>query len=181
MGRKCRMERLPMTTRDLMLLALLALAGCASAEDDWAFAPLEPAPSSYCKDQHDLGPSFTQADLQARIAERNAALPEGYQQVRPEILRRPPPGFPRCAAETGIDGVCDIVFDINAEGRTENIIPVCSSRLFESNARATVAIWAFEPPGDGPRPAIVNRVVFKLEDEYTTPAPPATEPGPVTE
>jgi outer membrane biosynthesis protein TonB len=177
------MERLPMTTRDLMLLTLLALAGCTSAEDDWAFAPLEEAPSSYCSDQHALGPSFTQADLQARISERNAALPEGYQQVRPEILRRPPPGFPRCAAETGIDGVCDIVFDINAEGRTENIMPVCSSRLFESNARATVSVWAFEPPGDGPRPAIVNRVVFKLEDEYTTPAPPAqaAEPGPETE
>ena len=171
-----------MTTRPLMLMALLALAGCAS-DDDRAFSPPEQSPSSYCSDQHDLGPSFTRADLQARIAERNAALPEGYQQIRPEILRRAPPGFPPCASQLGISGVCDIVFDINAEGRTENIMPVCTSRLFEGGARATAATWAFEPPGDGPRPAVFNRIVFKLEDASAAPAlrGPVPPPGPVTE
>jgi len=159
-----------MTTRPLMLLALLAAGACASAGEDTTSAASEKPPTTYCSDQHALGPSFTQADLQARVTERAAALPEGYQQVEPEIVRRAPPGFPMCASQLEISGVCDIVFDINAEGRTENIMPVCTSRLFEGGARATAATWAFEPPGDGPRPAVVNRIVFRLEDEYTAPA-----------
>ncbi len=169
-----------MTTRDLMLLALMAMAGCASGEDDWAFAPLEPAPSSYCSDQQALGPSFSEADLEARIAKRKAALPEGYERAMPEAIRRMPPGFPTCASQLGIEGECILAFDINAEGRTENVMPVCSSRLFESNAKATAATWAYEPPPEGPHPAILTRIAFKLEDSYYAPAP-AAEPGGVTE
>lgn len=169
-----------MTTRDLILLALLTLGGCASPAQDRASNLLEASPPSYCTNKHALGPSFTHADLQARIAERNSALPEGHQAIQPEIIRRRPPSFPTCAAQLGINGVCDIVFDINAEGRTENILPVCSSPLFESSAQATVATWEFGPVDDGPRPATVNRIVFKLDDIDNSPAPQA-EPDPGAE
>ena len=78
-----------------------------------------------------------------------------------------------------MEGVCMVAFDLTSEGTTTNILPVCSSRLFESDVKATVATWAFEPPGDGPRPAMVNRIIYKLEDFAFSPPPASisdTEP-----
>lgn len=161
-----------MTFPRLALPVVLAAASCASP------AP-PPAVSSYCADQAALPPTYTAADLDARRAERNAALPEDYEPAELKILRRRPPSFPRCALERGMEGVCMVAFDITSEGTTTNILPVCSSRLFESDVKAIVATWAFEPPGDGPRPAIVNRIVYKLEDFAYSPPPASisdTEP-----
>lgn len=167
-----------MTIRNLMLLTLLALGGCASAPEPAAVADI--AVPEFCKTAHEAGPSYSQADLEARIAERKAALPEGAPVTSLTPIVRYGPQFPRCALSYNIEGYCDMVFDVTADGKTANILPVCSSRIFEREAAYTVGRWTFEPPGEGPRPAVLNRIVFKIEDTYTAPAPPA-EPGPATE
>jgi outer membrane biosynthesis protein TonB len=183
------MERLQMKTRDLMLMAILGLAACTAVP-----APVREAGSparqagvvkapvpDFCKTAYEAGPSYSQADLEARIAERKAALPEGAPITSLTPIVRYGPQFPQCALSYDLEGHCEMVFDVLPDGTTANILPVCSSRLFERDSVSAVRRWTFEPPGDGPRPAVLNRLTFKLDDSDAAPAPPATEPGPVTE
>lgn len=162
-----------MTTRSLMLLALLAFAGCAAAPEP--AATVARAAPSFCDTADEAGPSYSQADLSARIAESKAALPEGATIATLTAIARPAPQFPRCAISNGIEGQCDMVFDVLPDGTTANILPVCSNRIFERDAVAAVRRWTFAPPGDGPRPAVVNRLTFKLGDLGDAPVP--TQPG----
>jgi protein TonB len=169
-----------MTTYPFMLSALLALVGCASAP---APASAIIGPPGFCKAAYEAGPSHSQADLEARIAERRAALPQDAKIPDLIALVRPAPQFPLCATSYDTEGHCVMVFDVLPDGTTANILPVCSSRLFERDAVAAVRRWTFEPPGDGPRPAILNRIEFKLSDSAvsTPPAPQAAEQEHVTE
>jgi outer membrane biosynthesis protein TonB len=178
-----------MTTRPLMLMVILGLAACTAVpapvrESGSAAGPASvvkaPVPD-FCKTAYEAGPTYSQADIAARIAERKAALPEGAATGTITPLSRPAPQFPLCATSYGIEGHCDMVFDVTADGRTANILPVCTSRLFERDSEAAVRRWTFEPPGDGARPAVMNRLTFKLEDDSIPPASVAAEPGPATE
>ena len=165
-----------MTTRPLLLITLIALSACSSAPAPMA----EKAVPDFCKVAYEAGPTYSQADASARFAARNAALPEGATAAPLASLPRTAPQYPLCALSYDLEGLCDMVFDVLADGTTANILPVCTSRVFERDAEAAVRSWTFEPPGDGPGPAVVNRLVFKLDE---APAVPASfhEPGPVTE
>ncbi|MGA1341908.1 MAG: energy transducer TonB [Hyphomonas sp.] len=169
-----------MTTRPFILSALLVPGGCASAPEP---APAVIAPPGFCKAAHEAGPSYSQTDLEARIAERKAALPEDAAIADLTAIARPAPEFPLCATFSDQEGQCVMVFDVLPDGTTANILPVCNSRLFERDAVAAVRRWIFEPPGNGPRPAVLNLIVFKLPDTAApTPlAPQAARPEPVNE
>lgn len=167
-----------MTTRLLSLLTLLGLAACTAVP-----APagvVEASAPEFCKTAYEADPSYTQADLSARAAERKAAVPEGALVTPLTPINRAGPRYPLCALDYDLEGYCDMVFDVLPDGTTANILPVCSNRIFERDAAYAVSRWTFAPPGDGLRPALVNRLVFKLEDIYTSPASPA-EPGPASE
>ena len=169
-----------MTTYPFVLSAWLALGGCASAPERTSAIIAAPG---YCKAAHEAGPSYSQADLEARIAERNAALPDGATIADLTAIFRPVPQFPLCALSYDIEGRCVVVFDVLPDGTTANILPVCNSRLFERDAAAGVRRWTFDPPGEGPRPAVLNQIVFKQLDSVA-PTPPVArvaEPEPVTE
>lgn len=77
-----------------------------------------------------------------------------------------------------------MVFDVMPDGSTANILPVCSHRFFERDAAYAVSRWTFEPPGEGTRPAALNRLTFVLDDLVGPLAPETAlppSPGPVTE
>jgi len=169
-----------MTTYPFMLSALLARVGCASAP---APASAIIAPPGFCKAAYEAGPSYSQADLEARIAERRAVLAQVAKTPALITFDRPAPQFPHCATFYDTEGYCVMVFDQLPDGTTANILPVCNSRLFERDAVAPVRGWTFEPPGDGPGPAILNRIESKLSDSAapTPEAPQAAEQEPVTE
>lgn len=180
-----------MTTRTPTLIALLGLAACTAVPAPARDAGLAVGPVSvveasapeFCKTAYEAGPSYSQADVSARIVERKAALRDGAAVEPLTAINRTGPRYPLCAQNYDIKGHFDMIFDVLADGTTANILPVCSNGIFERDAAYAVSRWTFAPPGDGPRPAIINRLVFKLEDFYTSPAPPqpTAEPGPVTE
>ena len=161
-------------------LIAVCLAACTSAPEH---APLaEKAVPDFCKVAYEAGPSYTQADASERFAARNAALPEGATVAPLTSIRRTGPQYPLCALSYDLEGHCDMVFDVLPDGTTANILPVCTSRVFERDAVQAVRGWTFEPPGEGLRPAILNRLMFTLGDSDAAPGPlPVAEPGPVTE
>lgn len=177
-----------MTTRPLMLMAILGLAACTAVPApvrggevaDGPVGVVEASVPEFCKTAYEAGPSYTQADISARAAERKAAMPEGAVAPPVTPINRAGPRYPLCAQSYDLEGHCVMVFDVLPDGTTANILPVCTNRIFERDATDAVSRWTFEPPGDGPRPAIMNKLVFKLEDSYYAPAP-AAKPGPVTE
>lgn len=177
-----------MMTRALMLVTMLGLAACtavpAPARDAGVagggpVGVAEAAARDFCKTAYEAGPSYSQADLSARIAERKAALPEGAEVVPLIPIDRTGPDYPLCGLGYDLEGHCDMVFDVAADGTTENILPVCTNRIFERGAAAAVSRWTFQPPGDGPRPAVLNRLTFKVGDLRDAPAP--VQPSPATE
>jgi hypothetical protein len=186
--RSAPMESLPMTTRPLSLLTLLGLAACTAVPapargGEAANVPVgvvEASAPEFCKTAYEAGPSYTQADLSARAAERKAAMPEGAVIAPLTPIKRAGPRYPLCAESYDLEGQCIMVFDVLPDGTTANILPVCTNRIFERDATYAVSRWTFEPPGEGPRPAVLNQLVFRLEDFYTSPATPA-ETGPASE
>ncbi len=158
-----------MTTRARMLLVLLALGGCASAPEPAAVA--DKTEPGFCRTAYEAGPSYTRADRAARAAERQAAMPEGVEVAPLIALDRTGPHYPQCGLSYGLEGECDVLFDVLPDGTTANILPVCTNRIFERDAAYAVSRWTFQPPGDGPRPAVVNRLSFRLGDPEDGPAP----------
>ncbi len=179
-----------MTNRPVLMIMLLGLVACAAGPHRGAETaggrgelPGNPVPDP-CKAAFEAAPSYTVADYSARLAERARAVTDGEQSPDLKIINRPAPQYPRCAVSFGLEGHCDMVFDVTPDGTTANLLPVCSSRLFERDAALAVSRWTFEPPGDGPRPAVINRLTFKFSDLDETPGPAVggpVMPGPVPE
>lgn len=177
-----------MTIRTCLLATLIGLSACTAVPapargGDGAEGPVGAGGASapeFCKTAYEAGPSYTQADLSARAAERKAAMPEGAVAAPLTPINRAGPRYPLCAQSYDLEGHCVMVFDVLADGTTANILPVCTNRIFERDAAYAVSRWTFAPPGEGPRPAIMNKLDFKLEDINDAPAPPA-EPGTAAE
>lgn len=180
-----------MTTRPLLLITLIGLAACTAVpapvrEGDLAGGPVgagEASVPEFCRTAYEAGPSYTQADISARVEERTAAIPEGTVVAPVTPIYRAGPRYPLCAQSYDLEGHCVMVFDVLPDGTTANILPVCTNRIFERDSEAAVRRWTFEPPGDGPMPPVMNQLTFRLDDSGTAPVLPAqaVEPGPVTE
>ena len=91
-------------------------------------------------------------------------------RVNPEIqvveavpIRSPRPSFPRRAAERGISGACDVVFDLNASGKPYNVVARCSNELFVKEAERAIARTDFSPKLVDGRPVEQLNTVYPLE------------------
>ena len=60
-------------------------------------------------------------------------------------LVRIPPNYPIRAAERGIEGECDVLFDLNENGTPFNIRPTCSNSIFNSAVVKAVQKWKYQP------------------------------------
>ena len=84
-------------------------------------------------------------------------------------LVRIEPQYPPRAAERGVEGTCNVRFDVTPDGTPTNIqIVRCSSSLFESAARRAVQRWRYNPKVvDGvpvSRAGVETQFVFQLQD-----------------
>ncbi|WP_395480146.1 TonB family protein [Candidatus Curculioniphilus buchneri] len=67
--------------------------------------------------------------------------------LMPKIISRINPIYPSWAKALGLEGLVKIMFDINAEGRIENIRILSSQpkNTFEKNIRLAMRTWKYEP------------------------------------
>ncbi len=125
-----------------------------------------------CDEQLKLPPSFGPEDVASRLSSTPAGA---FVDETP--VYTPPFLYPLCAFMAGIEGECELVFDITPEGASTNILPVCTHRVFEHDAAATLSRWRFAARAQalGPRSNFVARMPFRLRDIGKQPLPPEGE------
>lgn len=83
-----------------------------------------------------------------RVPASAVLMPTAPQPVidRPATPIRPPmPRYPRAAAAAGLEGDCEVRFDITPRGSAYNVVASCTHRVFESEARRSVETAEFLP------------------------------------
>lgn len=62
-----------------------------------------------------------------------------------EVIRNPKPDYPIRAAEKGIEGQCDVQFDIDTKGKPQNVQAICTHPYFIGNSEKAIRKMRFEP------------------------------------
>lgn len=78
-------------------------------------------------------------------------------------IRPPVPTYPSRAAERGIEGTCEVRFDVDTRGRPYNISASCSDSVFKREAERAVSRVEFAPKIVRGQPAERRNVVYPLE------------------
>ncbi|WP_084399611.1 energy transducer TonB [Henriciella aquimarina] len=78
-------------------------------------------------------------------------------------IRPPVPTYPSRAAERGIEGSCDVRFDVDTRGRPYNIEASCSDSIFKREAERAVSRVEFAPKIVRGQPAERRNVVYPIE------------------
>lgn len=83
-------------------------------------------------------------------------------------IRPPVPQYPTRAAERGIEGSCDVRFDVDTRGRPYNITAQCTNDVFRRAAERAVERVEFAPKivrgQAAERRNVVYPLVFQLEE-----------------
>ncbi|WP_421859440.1 TonB family protein [Oceanicaulis sp.] len=88
---------------------------------------------------------------------------EGF--VDTVVIERRPPAYPRDAAWAGVEGIALMRFDVNEEGRPENVEVVYSIpyREFGEEGVRTVRRWRYEPATQDGVPIVRRGVTTRLD------------------
>ncbi|QYJ00689.1 TonB family protein [Thalassovita mediterranea] len=78
-------------------------------------------------------------------------------------IRPPVPTYPQRAAERGIEGTCDVRFDVDTRGRPYNVQANCSDSVFKREAERAVQRVEFAPKIVRGQPAERRNVVYPLQ------------------
>ena len=78
-------------------------------------------------------------------------------------IRPPTPSYPSRAAERGIEGKCDVRFNVDTRGRPYDVVATCSDPVFKSEAERAVGKVEFAPKIVRGKPAERRNVVYPLE------------------
>ena len=78
-------------------------------------------------------------------------------------IRPPVPTYPQRAAERGIEGSCDVRFDVDTRGRPYNVEANCTDSVFKREAERAVNRVEFAPKIVRGQPAERRNVVYPLE------------------
>ncbi|MEZ6002136.1 TonB family protein [Hyphomonas sp.] len=78
-------------------------------------------------------------------------------------IRPPVPTYPQRAAERGIEGSCEVRFDVDTRGKPYNIQASCSDSLFVREAERAVGRVEFAPKIVRGKAAERRNVVYPLE------------------
>ena len=78
-------------------------------------------------------------------------------------IRPPVPTYPQRAAERGIEGSCDVRFDVDTRGRPYNVSASCTDSIFKREAERAVNRVEFAPKIVRGQPAERKNVVYPLE------------------
>lgn len=60
-------------------------------------------------------------------------------------INPPVPTYPQAAASAGLEASCAAMFDVNKDGRPEEILTACSSPIFNTSAFAATETLRFSP------------------------------------
>ncbi|MEM7491746.1 MAG: TonB family protein [Pseudomonadota bacterium] len=78
-------------------------------------------------------------------------------------IRPPLPTYPNRAAERGIEGSCEVRFDVDVRGKPYNISADCSDNIFRREAERAVSRVEFAPKIVRGKAAERRNVVYPLE------------------
>ncbi|MEQ9316810.1 MAG: TonB family protein [Henriciella sp.] len=78
-------------------------------------------------------------------------------------IRPPVPTYPTRAAERGIEGTCEVRFDVDTRGRPYNVSASCSDSVFTREAERAVSRVEFAPKIVRGQAAERRNVVYPLE------------------
>ena len=78
-------------------------------------------------------------------------------------IRPPVPTYPQRAAERGIEGTCEVRFDVDTRGKPYNIQATCSDSVFVREAERAVGRVEFAPKIVRGKAAERRNVVYPLE------------------
>ncbi|WP_022698649.1 hypothetical protein [Euryhalocaulis caribicus] len=87
--------------------------------------------------------------------------------------------YPAAAAPQGVTAICDLVFDVRANGSTENICAACSTTApanpamkaaFERSAKRTLKGWKYSAP-DGARKDVGTQLTYGMATDSGEPLP----------
>lgn len=78
-------------------------------------------------------------------------------------IRPPVPTYPSRAAERGIEGSCDVRFDVDTRGRPYNVEADCTDSIFKREAERAVGRVEFAPKIVRGQAAERRNVVYPLE------------------
>ena len=161
----------------LITIGTAVLAGCAT--ETYSEPDLAVVQSCAETSEYDRNIAVKAADAliaDAKIHNTALGFAEFGDQAEPESLVRPriiwPPivNFPTCAASVGVEGHCEIYFNVLANGKPDQITPVCTHRTFSREAERAIRSGLYAPATvDGQAVeyrGIVQPIRFKLEDSY---------------
>jgi len=78
-------------------------------------------------------------------------------------IRPPIPTYPTRAAERGIEGSCDVKFDVDTRGKPKNIVATCTDSVFKREAEKAVSKVEFAPKIIRGKAAERRNVVYPIE------------------
>lgn len=78
-------------------------------------------------------------------------------------IRPPTPSYPQRAAERGIEGSCEVRFDVDTRGRPYNVQATCTDNVFKREAERAVSKVEFAPKIIRGKAAERRNVVYPLE------------------
>ncbi|MBU3919455.1 energy transducer TonB [Hyphomonas sp.] len=79
-------------------------------------------------------PGMSRPDFERKLSNREA-----------QVIRPPKPAYPPEAIVLGIDGTCNVVFDVDIEGIPKNVVATCSHDVFKEVAEQSVRAIEFSP------------------------------------
>ena len=161
----------------LITIGAAMLAGCATE----TYSEPDPAVVQSCAETSEYDRNIAVKAADALIADakvHNAALgfasfendADPATHTRARVIRPPQVSFPACATARGIEGRCEIYFNVLADGTPGQITPVCTHRAFARAAERAVTRAAYAPAtvnGEAVEyRGMVRPIRFKLEDSY---------------
>lgn len=97
-----------------------------------------------------------------------ALQPVAIDERDAQPIRPPVPDYPIRALDRGLEGLCEVRFDVDAKGKPYNINPVCSHQIFESAAKRAVSKSEFLPRIVRGQAIERRNVVYPLEFKITS-------------
>lgn len=154
----------PVSGRDWWLMHFAHAVALRAGDSDLADRFQQKADSIFVPDR----PFDFPQDVTGDKADKMLALStrEMKEQNKGWGVTTPPiPTYPFRAAQRGVTGYCDVVFDVSPDGRPENVKAYCTSKLFLREAVRAVRSARLEHPAENPPTAtgILYPLEFDLE------------------
>ena len=103
------------------------------------------------------------ADLDVGRMSSFASKPIAINDRDARPIRPPRRKYPTRALEKGVEGTCDVAFDVDTRGKPYNIVATCSSSLFKREAERSVSTAEFSPKVQNGQPVERRGVVYPME------------------